>query len=127
MTVEVFGFETREAAFAIAKEIADSALVKTAIAGNDPNWGRITSAAGYAGVAFDAAQLSLGINGTEVFRAGTPVEYDEVALSKEMKNQREVLLRLTLAGGPASGDESVRFWTSDLTQEYVRLNSEYTT
>lgn len=127
VTVEVSGFETRDAAYAVAKEIAESALVKTAITGNDPNWGRITSAAGYAGIEFDASRLSLVINETEVFRAGTPVNYDEAALSAEMDSKRDVLLKLSLSGGPASGEESVRFWTSDLTQEYVRLNSEYTT
>ena len=127
VTVEVIGFGTKAAAYAVAKEIAESALVKTAIAGNDPNWGRITSAAGYAGIGFDAAQLSLVINDSEVFRNGAPVEYDEAALSNEMKMNRDVVLKLSLAGGPVSGNESARFWTSDLTQEYVRLNSEYTT
>ncbi|MCP4513587.1 MAG: bifunctional glutamate N-acetyltransferase/amino-acid acetyltransferase ArgJ [Fuerstiella sp.] len=125
--VDVTGFETREAAFAIAKEISESALVKTAVAGNDPNWGRITSAAGYAGVDFDTSFLSLKINHTNVFKAGRPVKYDESALSRQMNDNREVRLLLELSGGPASGSESVRFWTSDLTQEYVRLNSEYTT
>jgi glutamate N-acetyltransferase/amino-acid N-acetyltransferase len=125
--VDVAGFDTCEAAFRIAKEISESALVKTAITGNDPNWGRITSAAGYAGIDFDTSFLSLKINDTEVFQAGTPVEYDESALSQQMSENREVRLLLELSGGPASGSESVRFWTSDLTQEYVRLNSEYTT
>ncbi|MEZ6059928.1 MAG: bifunctional glutamate N-acetyltransferase/amino-acid acetyltransferase ArgJ [Planctomycetaceae bacterium] len=127
ITVDVEGFETRAAAHCIAKEIADSALVKTAITGNDPNWGRITSAAGYAGIPFDPAYLSLTINDTEVYRAGTPLSFDSAALSRQMKSRREVHLRLVLSGGPASGGESVRYWTSDLTQEYVRLNSEYTT
>ncbi|MEO2026079.1 MAG: bifunctional glutamate N-acetyltransferase/amino-acid acetyltransferase ArgJ [Fuerstiella sp.] len=127
VTVDVTGFETREAAFKVAKEISESALVKTAITGNDPNWGRITSAAGYAGIDFDTSFLSLKINSTEVFKAGTPVEYNESALSQQMNDNREVHLLLELSGGPASGSESVRFWTSDLTQEYVRLNSEYTT
>ncbi|HAD62268.1 MAG TPA: arginine biosynthesis protein ArgJ [Planctomycetaceae bacterium] len=126
VTVDVQGFDTRETAFRIAKEIAESALVKTAICGNDPNWGRITSAAGYAGINFDVAHLSLTINDVEVYRAGTPVKYDEAALSEKMA-QEDVHLLLELAGGPCSGSESVRFWTSDLTQEYVRLNSEYTT
>ena len=127
VTVDVEGFATRESACKVAKEIAESALVKTAITGNDPNWGRITSAAGYAGVPFEVEHLSLMINDTEVFRAGTPVDYDEAALSAQMKDNRDVSLKLTLSGGPESGTESVRFWTSDLTQEYVRLNSEYTT
>ena len=127
ITIDVEGFETRVSAFRVAKEVADSALVKTAIAGNDPNWGRVISAAGYAGIEFDTAYLSLVINGTIVFRDGEPVKFDESALSQELKSDRDVYLRLVLSGGPASGNERVCFWTSDLKQEYVRLNSEYTT
>lgn len=127
ITIDVTGLATRAAAYRMAKEIADSALVKTAITGGDPNWGRIVSAAGYAGVDFDTASVSLQINGTEVYRAGTPVPFDAAALSRQLKSQREVHLALHVAGGPESGTESVRFWTSDLTAEYVRLNSEYTT
>jgi glutamate N-acetyltransferase/amino-acid N-acetyltransferase len=126
ITVDVSGLDTHSAAFRIAKEVAESVLVKTAIAGNDPNWGRITSAAGYAGVEFDPRHLSLTINGTLVFRSGSPVSFDESALSQKMQ-QEDVGLLLEIAGGPRSGDQSIRFWTSDLTQEYVRLNSEYTT
>jgi len=127
ITIDVTGMETREAAYRMAKEIADSALVKTAVAGGDPNWGRIVSAAGYAHVDFDTAFVSLHINGTEVYRAGIPVPFDAAALSKQLKTDRDVHLELAVSGGPCSGQESVRFWTSDLTQEYVRLNSEYTT
>jgi glutamate N-acetyltransferase/amino-acid N-acetyltransferase len=126
VTVDVSGFDLRETAFQIAKEIAESALVKTAITGNDPNWGRITSAAGYAGVEFDPAYLSLTINGMVVYRSGSPVPFDAAASSQTMQ-QKDVHLLLELSGGPRSGSQSVRFWTSDLTQEYVRLNSEYTT
>ena len=127
ITIDVAGFETRNAAFRTAQKIAESALVKTAITGNDPNWGRIVSAAGFSGVAFDPNHLSLTINGTEVYRAGTPVDFDEAELSRRMNESCDVHLLLELSGGPASGQHAVRFWTSDLTQEYVRLNSEYTT
>jgi glutamate N-acetyltransferase/amino-acid N-acetyltransferase len=127
ITIDVTGLESREAAYRMAKEIADSALVKTAVAGGDPNWGRIVSAAGYANVDFDTAYVSLHINGIEVYRAGTPVPFDAADLSKQLKTNRDVHLKLSVSGGPCFGKESVRFWTSDLTQEYVRLNSEYTT
>lgn len=127
ITVDVSGIVSREAAQRMARAICDSALVKTAITGGDPNWGRIVSAAGYSGVAFDPASLSLRINGTEVYRAGTPAVFDAAAVSQGLKAQREVHLELRLSGGPESGDCAVRFWTSDLTAEYVRLNSEYTT
>lgn len=127
ITVDVDGLATREQAFRMAKEIAESALVKTAVTGGDPNWGRIVSAAGYAGVDFDPAFVSLKINGTEVYRAGTPVSFSAADLSAQLKDQRDVSISLSVSGGPSSGTESVRFWTSDLTCEYVRLNSEYTT
>lgn len=126
VTVDVRGFATRDQAVRVARQISESALVKTAITGNDPNWGRITSAAGYAGIPFDAAHLSLQINGVTVYKDGNPVAYDETSLSADMQ-RGDVTLLLELNGGPASGTESARFWTSDLTQEYVRLNSEYTT
>lgn len=127
ITIDVSGLASRAEAFRMAKEIANSPLVKTAITGGDPNWGRIVSAAGYAGVNFDPAWLSLRINGTQVYTAGTPVPFDHVALSHSIKAHRDVHLELHVAGGPASGDHAARFWTSDLTAEYVRLNSEYTT
>lgn len=126
VTVDVKGFATREQAVRVAREVSESALVKTAITGNDPNWGRITSAAGYAGIPFDPQHLSLRINDVTVYRRGNPVGYDEAALSTQMQSG-EVHLLLELDGGPGSGNQSARFWTSDLTQEYVRLNSEYTT
>lgn len=127
VTVEVDGFDCQQTATLIAKAIAESALVKTAIAGNDPNWGRITSAAGYAGIDFDANQLQLSINEVPLFACGVPLKFDEPSLSAAMKDSGDVLLKLTLSGGPFSGDAKAKFWTSDLTQEYVRLNSEYTT
>jgi len=127
ITIDVRGLASRAEAFCMAREIANSPLVKTAITGGDPNWGRIVSAAGYAGVNFDPAWLSLRINGTEVYHAGTPVPFDNAALSQSIKANRDVHLDLHLTGGPSSGGYSTRFWTSDLTAEYVRLNSEYTT
>lgn len=127
ITIDVSGLATREMAFRMAKAIADSPLVKTAITGADPNWGRIVSAAGYAGVEFETRELSLKMNSVEVYRAGTPVAFDAAALSRNLRENRDVQIQLHLAGGPCSGSESVRFWTSDLTCEYVRLNSEYTT
>ncbi len=76
ITVEVHGCRCRKDAVRIAKTIADSPLVKTAIAGADPNWGRIVSAAGYAGVDFDPAQVTLLINGLLVYEHGVPVKFD---------------------------------------------------
>jgi glutamate N-acetyltransferase/amino-acid N-acetyltransferase len=123
VTIDVEGARNRAEAHRIAKEIADSALVKTAITGADPNWGRIVSAAGYAGVEFREQDVSLLINDVSIYEAGTPTEYDEAALSQSIRDNRDVSIRLQLS----HGDAKVRFWTSDLTAEYVRLNSEYTT
>ncbi|MBX3437817.1 MAG: bifunctional glutamate N-acetyltransferase/amino-acid acetyltransferase ArgJ [Planctomycetaceae bacterium] len=122
VTIDVSGARDHDEAHRLAMTVANSPLVKAAIAGNDPNWGRIVSAAGYAGVEFDEAQCSLSINGIEVYRRGTPTNIDPAAVSTEMATgDVHIDLRFTLGGGHA------RVWTSDLTAEYVRLNSEYTT
>ena len=123
ITIDVKGTRTRDEALHIAKTVAEGPLVKTAVTGNDPNWGRIVSAVGYAGVELREEDISLKINGTPLYREGVPVEYDEQAVSESMRASRDVHIELDLR----LGDASVRFWTSDLTAEYVRLNSEYTT
>ena len=117
------GLRVVDDARAIARAVADSPLVKTAIHGADPNWGRIVSAAGYAGVAFREEELSLSINDVSVYEDGIPASFDAESLSSGIKRDRNVSLRLKLK----SGSESVRFWTCDLTAEYIRLNADYTT
>jgi glutamate N-acetyltransferase/amino-acid N-acetyltransferase len=123
VTLDVRGTKTREDAVRIARAIADSPLVKTAIAGGDPNWGRIISAAGCAGVPFREEDLSLKVNGVPLYRAGAPTDFDAKSLSQSLRANRDVLIELDLT----LGREVVRFWTSDLTAEYVRLNADYTT
>ena len=123
ITIDVEGCASFEDARSIARAVADSPLVKTAIHGADPNWGRIVSAAGYAGVAFPEEELSLAINEVPVYEDGIPAPFDANALSKSLKDNRNVQLRLRLK----SGAEAVRFWTCDLTAEYIRLNADYTT
>ena len=123
ITVEVHGCRTRDEAIQIAKTVADSPLVKTAIAGNDPNWGRIVSAAGYAGVQFDAAKVCLHLNGSLLYERGQPVPFDGDAVSRAMEADRNTGVVLLFDEGEASA----RFWTSDLTTEYVRLNADYRT
>jgi glutamate N-acetyltransferase/amino-acid N-acetyltransferase len=117
------GCATREDARQIAKAVANSALVKTGIAGADPNWGRVVSAAGYCGVPFDPDKLTLSINGTLVYRQGMPVAFNAAEVSASIRDTFETLLVLTLG----EGDAGIRFWTSDLTADYVRFNSQYTT
>jgi glutamate N-acetyltransferase/amino-acid N-acetyltransferase len=123
ITIDVEGARTPEDARAIAKSVADSALVKTAIHGADPNWGRIVSAAGYAGVAFEEADLSLWLNGIPLYRDGAPLPFVDAEVSANLKANRDTHIRLVLNHGPAA----IRFWTCDLTAEYVRLNADYTT
>jgi glutamate N-acetyltransferase/amino-acid N-acetyltransferase len=123
VTIDVEGCRDRGEARAVARAVADSPLVKTAIHGADPNWGRIVSAAGYSGVDFEEADLSLFLNGTALYRDGTPTPFDAVAVSERLRSERDVHVRLVFQLGGAS----VRFWTCDLTAEYVRLNADYTT
>jgi glutamate N-acetyltransferase/amino-acid N-acetyltransferase len=123
ITVEVHGCRTRDEAIQIAKTVADSPLVKTAVAGNDPNWGRIVSAAGYAGVPFDATKVCLHLNGSLLYERGQPVPFDGDAVSAAMAADRNTGIVLLFD----EGDQSARFWTSDLTAEYVRLNADYRT
>lgn len=121
--LNVTGCRTRAEAFQIAKTIADSPLVKTAICGADPNWGRIVSAAGYAGVPLREADMSLVVNGFLLYQSGAPVEFDAKQVSASLRDNRNTTIDLSLTHGSAS----VRFWTCDLTKEYVELNADYTT
>jgi glutamate N-acetyltransferase/amino-acid N-acetyltransferase len=123
ITVEVHGCRSRQDALKIGKTIADSPLVKTAIAGADPNWGRIVSAAGYAGVPFDPTKVTLHLNGLLLYERGAPVDFDADAVSKSIAADRDTSVVLILE----EGKSCARFWTTDLTTEYVRLNSDYTT
>jgi glutamate N-acetyltransferase/amino-acid N-acetyltransferase len=121
--IDVEGLRSDAEARRVAKAVAESALVKTAIFGADPNWGRIVSAAGYAGVEFAEEQLSLWMGDLLLYRAGTPHAFDAAAASAYLKDNRDVVvvLRFTLGGGRCT------FWTCDLGYEYIRLNAEYTT
>ncbi len=121
--LRVNGCRTREDARRIAQTIANSALVKTAIAGGDPNWGRIVSAAGYSGVKFDPSGVDLVVNGHKLYERGAPVPFDPKFVSQAIKASRDTQVHLTLR----EGSQNVRFWTSDLTVDYVRFNADYTT
>lgn len=123
IVIDVTGTRTDEEARLVAKTVADSALVKTAIFGNDPNWGRICSAAGYAGVEFAEKDMSLRVNGTLLYDKGTPTDFDAPAESAKMKASRDTHVELEFTLGPGR----CRFWTCDLTDGYVRFNADYTT
>src|SRR5690606_14854838 len=84
VTVDGAGLRTVEEARVIARAICDGALVKTAITGNDPSWGRIVSAAGYTGVEFQESDCSLWLNGSPLYKDGAPVAFDAAAVSQSM-------------------------------------------
>lgn len=123
ITIEVSGAKDDANAERIARCIGASNLVKTAITGADPNWGRIVSAAGYSGAELSVADTCLELNGFLVFESGNPVAFDEAVVSDSLNTSHEILIRLQVGDGPGVA----RHWTSDLTYEYVRINSEYRT
>lgn len=123
ITIDVQGCHDREQARTLARSVADSPLVKTAVHGADPNWGRIVSAAGYAGVPFRENEVDLWLNGVPLYRDGAPLPFDAAAVSARLRGTHEVMIRLVFR----LGDASIRFWTCDLTADYVRLNADYTT
>ncbi len=107
----------------IAQTIGNSPLVKTAVAGNDPNWGRIVSAAGYAGPMLDPERMTVRLNKVTIFSKGEPQAFDAAALSQSMAENRCTQLDLQFS----DGEGQAIFWASDLTHEYVRMNAEYHT
>jgi glutamate N-acetyltransferase / amino-acid N-acetyltransferase len=121
--IRIDGCRSRDEGRRVAKTIAESALVKTAISGGDPNWGRIVSAAGYSGVAIDPATLVLKLNGHLLYENGAPVAFDAAVVSAAIKQNAETIVELSLG----QGEERLEFKTTDLTAEYVRLNADYTT
>jgi glutamate N-acetyltransferase/amino-acid N-acetyltransferase len=123
VTIDVEGCRSDAEARQIAKTVAESALVKTAIYGADPNWGRFVSAAGYSGVRFEEKDLTLWMGDMQLYRAGVPLPFDAATASSYLKHNREIHLRFRFNLGPGR----CAFHTCDLTPEYVRLNGEYTT
>lgn len=121
-TIEVRGARDDQAAHAIATHVATSALVRTALFGNDPNWGRFTSQVGNCMEVMNISPLRCTLQGTPVFANGEPLLFDRTAVSTSMKRDNVHLL-LELRDG--SGEASVM--TSDLGYRYVEVNAEYTT
>lgn len=121
--LQIEGATTDADALKIAKAIAHSALVKTAWAGCDPNWGRLMAAAGYSGADIDPDKIAIWFGALPICtNGGRAAEYDEKAAHAYLQ-QREYSIRLLVGAGPGR----CRFWTSDLTAEYVRINAEYST
>lgn len=123
ITILVSGAPSQDGAARMARGIANSPLVKTAVAGSDPNWGRILSAAGNAGVAFDPMKTDVHLQGVLVCRGGLAAPFSEVDLKRKL-DAAECEIRVTVRG---SGKGSARFWTCDLTEGYIRINASYRT
>ena len=121
--LQIEGAATDRDALIVAKAIAHSPLVKTAWAGSDPNWGRLMAAAGYSGAAIDPDRISIWFGEQQICRNGGRVpDFDEAAAHAYLK-LREFIVRMDLG----IGDGRCRFWTTDLTAEYVHINAEYST
>ena len=125
VTIQVEGAPSDSAAERIARAIANSPLVKTAIAGSDPNWGRILSAAGTAGVAFDPRGVDIAVQGVSVCRSGVAADFSEDQV-KKMMDREECSIRVSLRKR-GSGKGRAIFWTCDFTEEYIRINGSYRT
>lgn len=129
--VQVTGAVDEEAARKVAKTIVGSSLVKSAIFGRDPNWGRIAAAAGRAGVAFDQETLRIQLGDFLMMEHGQPMQFDRAAASNYLKaaaagaylKEDTVLISVSIGNGGGSG----KAWGCDLSYDYVKINAEYTT
>lgn len=121
VTVEVTGAASDEDAYIAAKAVADSPLVKTAIAGHDANWGRLAGALGKSGAVFSQEDVSIRLMGIEVMRGGLPVEFSEEEALRRFEQNDDILVEADLGQGGGSS----RIWTCDLTHGYISINADY--
>ena len=121
--VRALGFKTREDARKIARAVANSPLVKTAVAGSDPNWGRVLAAAGYAGVEFSPDDIDIEMQRMSVCRGGLATKFDEKELKRRL-DESEVRIRIV---NRKRGKGEARFFTCDLTEGYIQINGSYRT
>jgi glutamate N-acetyltransferase/amino-acid N-acetyltransferase len=122
VTVTVTGAASAEDARRAAKAIANSPLVKTAIHGGDPNWGRLIAVAGRAGVAFELERAAVTIGSTVLFEAGKPHD-DNAPRAAEYLKGKEIAVAVDQGAGRATST----VWTCDLSAEYIRINADYRT
>ena len=117
--------EHARASFArsVAKTVANSNLVKTALFGNDPNWGRILAAVGRSGVTFDPNEVDITLAGHKVYSAGKPTDFNGYMVSDAMK-RKEMSIEIDLH---QPDGESATVWTCDFSYDYVKINAEYHT
>jgi glutamate N-acetyltransferase/amino-acid N-acetyltransferase len=121
--VLVSGAKTEHDADLIGRAIANSPLVKTAVGGSDPNWGRIICAAGYSGAKFDPAKVDIYLQGKRVCRSGLAAPFDEAKLKAKL-DEKDVVIDLRIAG---NGKGTAEFWTCDFTEGYIEINGSYRT
>ena len=129
--VQVEGSANEAEALRIARTVCGSSLVKTAVHGRDPNWGRIVAAAGRAGVRFEPELVALWLGTHQLMAHGQPLSFDRSAASQYMQDRAAgeyliddtVLLRLRVGDGPGAA----LAWGCDLSDQYVRINADYTT
>jgi glutamate N-acetyltransferase/amino-acid N-acetyltransferase len=122
VTVEVRGAKSDADAERVARAVANSPLVKTAVAGSDPNWGRIICAAGYSGASFNPEKVDILVNDLFLCRKGVDARFDEATARREL-DLKELTLKVDLHAGRGSS----RFWTCDLTRDYITINASYRT
>jgi glutamate N-acetyltransferase/amino-acid N-acetyltransferase len=117
----VRGVQTDDAARTIARTISNSLLVKTAMCGQDPNWGRWLAAAGRAGVPFDPAQAEIRIGGITIVKDGEAIGASAEQQVKALMKEPRYVVEMQLGQGPGQA----RFFMCDLTHEYVNVNADY--
>jgi len=128
---QVAGPASDAEAITVARTVCGSSLVKCAVHGRDPNWGRILAAAGRSGVAFDPGAVALWLGEHQLMAAGQPVAFDRAAASTYIRDRvasaylqdDTVLIRLSVGSGPGQGSA----WGCDLSDQYIRINADYTT
>ncbi len=118
--IRVRGANSFTDARCVAKSIAHSPLVKTALCGEELNWGRILCAAGYSGVDFRPESVTLSLNGIPIFRNGSAVASTRARAERSLRS-RDIQIGLDLG----VGDQSARVWTCDLTRQYIDINASY--
>ncbi len=121
--VVVVGAKNIDDAQKAARSVANSLLVKTALFGSDPNWGRIVAAVGYSKADVNLDKLSVSIGDYTVFENGRKVETNKAELNEYMKNNKEIMIIINLGMGIAS----YNMWFSDISYDYVKINAEYHT
>jgi len=123
VTIWIQGAKAKTHAHRIAKSVATSSLVKTALFGQDPNWGRIIAAVGYAGIPFNPDKVQISLNGSVLFNNGEPANGALQSTLRKKMRSKNISIIIDLKSGIHSGE----VYTCDLSYDYVRINAEYTT